>query len=249
MEKEKKCLEQLRKKLSECQLCGPEKCCKLSVARGPGNTVQHISLTHNMLSAWAGALAIGTHGVTLTTPPRSELFAMFHHKRAAGTSHWESAPGPTNPVTPTTSTNETLLGLLVGQLLGNRSVNTPTVTQQTSGAQNTPQTPSRRGGNDANLLSSSPGTPSFYNPYPTIEFFFQLLGEAVPQRAQALAALAEALAAKDLYNINEIDKITEEDLVGKYKLSEGNAQFVVKQVAKEIKRVRKTTKKRTIDDI
>lgn len=50
MEREKKALEQLERALSQCQLCGPGKYCKI------GKTGEHVNLTTNQRRAWAVAL-------------------------------------------------------------------------------------------------------------------------------------------------------------------------------------------------
>ncbi|KAJ8091447.1 hypothetical protein PM082_024365 [Marasmius tenuissimus] len=181
--------------------------------------------------------AIGTHGVTLNSPPRSELFAMFHRAPAGGTNHWAS----TTVATPNASTSDTLLTLLVGHLFNNsnRPVNTPLPDSRQPKVQ-TPQTPSKRKGREDTLLSSSPRSPSLYNPYPTVKLFFELLGNTEPPRAGALSNLAKVLADKDMYHIDEIAKVGEEVYVTKYGLTEGNARFVAKRVATEVKHVKKS---------
>ncbi|KAJ7141515.1 hypothetical protein C8R46DRAFT_1233643 [Mycena filopes] len=72
MEKESKFLEQLQNHHGRCQVCGPSKACKIDRA------ANHHNLTNNQLRGWARSLAAGTHQVTLSQPPRDELFGMFH---------------------------------------------------------------------------------------------------------------------------------------------------------------------------
>ncbi|KAJ6629093.1 hypothetical protein B0H10DRAFT_2209028 [Mycena sp. CBHHK59/15] len=75
MEKESKFLEQLQNQYGHCQLCGTSKACKIAVSGA------HHPLSNNKLCAWAQALSLGMHGVTLKTPPRDvkgqALFSMF----------------------------------------------------------------------------------------------------------------------------------------------------------------------------
>ncbi|KAL0060524.1 hypothetical protein AAF712_012682 [Marasmius tenuissimus] len=170
---------------------------------------------------------------------------MFHQAPAGGTNHWAS----TTVATPNASTSDTLLTLLVGHLFNNSNcpVNTPPPDSRQPEVQ-TPQTPSKRKGREDTLLSSSPGSPSLYNPYPTVESFFELLGNTEPPRARALSNLAKVLADKDMYHIDEIAEVGEKVYVTKYGLTEGNAWFVAKRVATEVKHVKESLKKHTGED-
>ncbi|KAJ7749452.1 hypothetical protein B0H16DRAFT_1725099 [Mycena metata] len=71
MEKERTFLAQLQTKYGRCQLCGPDKACKIDV------TGSHCKLSNSQLRAWAHSLAVETRGVTDSTPPNDGLFGMF----------------------------------------------------------------------------------------------------------------------------------------------------------------------------
>ncbi|KAL0572031.1 hypothetical protein V5O48_009927 [Marasmius crinis-equi] len=72
MEGEKKQMTQLDMVLSKCQKCGPSVFCKVD------KHGSHVGLTFSQRRAWAVALALGTHGVALKTPPKSDDFMQFH---------------------------------------------------------------------------------------------------------------------------------------------------------------------------
>ncbi|KAL0058839.1 hypothetical protein AAF712_014466 [Marasmius tenuissimus] len=74
--KEAENLTKLHQNLSTCQMCGPEKFCKID-----RNKI-HVHLTHGQLRSWAMALASGMHCVTVKTPPKSEDFMRFHPPQA-----------------------------------------------------------------------------------------------------------------------------------------------------------------------
>ncbi|KIK93140.1 hypothetical protein PAXRUDRAFT_789413 [Paxillus rubicundulus Ve08.2h10] len=83
VEKEKKALEELKNVLWQCQLYGPSKLCKID------RTGQHVNLTSQQHRGWSVALlrvikATETHGVTLKSPPKSDLFVNFHSQRSIG---------------------------------------------------------------------------------------------------------------------------------------------------------------------
>ena len=67
----------------------------------------------------------------------------------------------------------------------------------------------------------------------------QQLGDQQPRRAAALVELGHTLVEKDFYNIDEIQHFTTEKYVSEYKISEGNAQFVVDSIRREMKRIRR----------
>ncbi|KAJ7447825.1 hypothetical protein FB451DRAFT_1375536 [Mycena latifolia] len=85
MEAETKFVEQLQNEYGRCQLCGPSKACKITASG------THHPLSNNQLRAWAQALALGTHNVTLKTPPRDlkgqGLFSMFFKSTARRSAH------------------------------------------------------------------------------------------------------------------------------------------------------------------
>ncbi|KIK80243.1 hypothetical protein PAXRUDRAFT_766474 [Paxillus rubicundulus Ve08.2h10] len=71
-EKEKKALEESENVLWHCQLCGPSKLCKTD------RTGQHINLTFQQFPSLSVRKTTETHGVTLKSPLKSDLFANFH---------------------------------------------------------------------------------------------------------------------------------------------------------------------------
>ncbi|KAJ7662387.1 hypothetical protein B0H17DRAFT_1093638 [Mycena rosella] len=97
MAKEAKHMEQLQKMYSHCQMCGPMKVCKISAAGG------HQPLSNNHLRGWSRSLAAETHGVTLQSPPKAAMFAMFFKNfgangPAAPTVQPQSPFGAMNPL-------------------------------------------------------------------------------------------------------------------------------------------------------
>src|SRR6185437_11717601 len=64
----------LEKELLKCEKCGTSQLCKIDL---DGN---HVQLSSNAVMAWAVALAEGLEGVSLSCPPKTNLFEAFFVK-------------------------------------------------------------------------------------------------------------------------------------------------------------------------
>jgi len=253
MMKEMKHLELLEKALAGCVRCGPEKFCKIDKG---GN---HIHLSFNQRRGWANALvstyltvfnlfltahlqALGTHGVTLKTPPKSMLFACFQ-KMPADEPVSSVNSGQLNTVSPFgPAMQHTMLpssSLPAAFQLGPYQV--PQIAlpwifpQQLSSASTNalPDAHATRRTHSNRTDSSNPDLE-----FPMISDFLASLVGKYPRRA-ALAYSATRFEALDFYNINEIADFTEDRLTGtEFELSPGNAQFLIQEVKAEMKRMR-----------
>ncbi|KAF8185347.1 hypothetical protein K438DRAFT_1765993 [Mycena galopus ATCC 62051] len=221
MEKESKFLEQLQNHHGRCQLCGPSKACKIDRA------ANHHNLTNNQLRGWARSLAAGTHNVTLSQPPRDELFGMFHKNTVNTPSAGPQAafPGmpymgmppyfmppwafPGSPATPTPRPSHTSLA----------SMSTST----------------------AAFPSSNPPDMGALNPYTEIPEFIKQLHEYHPQRR--LSDYVDRFGDLDFYNIDEVAKLGSADaLVNLIGITHGNAAFLLGKIKDEMKRIDRTVK-------
>ena len=248
LDKEQKFHEQLEKALTRCQLCGPMKYCLIS------RNGEHVNLTFQQRRGWIAALVIlvhlylsdgqtnsdvsfveqahGMHGVTLQTPPRSDLFADFH-------------------------------GLVVSKKI-DTPVGTPTPTPATmympppgymppwfappafpyAGFPVTPQITSA-GSSRAekhDLPSSDPPDEAFLEPYPEIDSFLNRLVVTNPKRK--LSSYIELFENHDYYNVDDIANITLERLTAApFHMTPGNAEFLLKEIGKEMKRISQIRKK------
>ncbi|KAG6905177.1 hypothetical protein DXG01_004392 [Tephrocybe rancida] len=215
MGNEAKQLEQLQAALSKCQLCGPTKSCK--VARSG----EHVALTHNQLCGWALSLAMGTHGVTLHTPPKSKLFLMFHGPAGGST---PAAAAPSTPVPnmgPYMNMNPFFM--TPPWFMPPGFMGTPTAVPA-----HVPQQPT--------MPSSDPADDMDANPYPEISLFILRLHDHEPQRQ--LDLFAYEYEGNDFYYIDEIANLTVKELMQEYKISKGNAKFILEAVKKEVKKVK-----------
>lgn len=258
MEKERKCLEQLQTKLSRCQRCGPDVACKIDLSG------EHVKLNNNQLRAWANSMvlsfpllmsvrahvkiiqALGSHGVTLVTPPHSEMFGKFfkNSHRANSTSSvpqstFSQYPPPYMPMHPYAQMMP--WGMLYG---GSPSTPmTPTLLPRAAD----PQASSSK--LPAAFLSSDPPEIDAINPYPEITDFLKELHHLAPQRN--LLRYIPAFECLDFYHIDEISKLgPAEELVRlahdledpDEHVSIGNAKHIMEKVKAQIKRIDRAQK-------
>ncbi|KAK7677036.1 hypothetical protein QCA50_020001 [Cerrena zonata] len=132
------------------------------------------------------------------------------------------------------SGTDLFLGAQVGQMFGNNHM-----TSFSTAPTSAPTTPVH---SKAHAPSSPASSDLGFSSYPETDSFMSALGETNPRCAQALKALGEALVEEDLFNINELQEFTKEKYIKDYGQSEGNAQFVVERVKREIKKIQKGKK-------
>ncbi|KAF8078348.1 hypothetical protein FPV67DRAFT_1663100 [Lyophyllum atratum] len=217
MGNETKHLEQLQAALGRCQRCGPTKACKVS------RSGEHIALTHGQLRGWALALAMGTHGVTLSTPPKSELFVEFQGPQAP-------IAAPAAPATPVPNPAH----FMNPYFMTPPPWFMPPYTATPTAAPPQPQSA---------IPSSDPVDDGEANPYPEISTFILQLHERQPRRN--LDIVADSFELHDFYHIDEITGFSVDELQQDYNLSKGNATFLLDAVEKEIKKVKRASGKKT----
>ncbi|KIK76754.1 hypothetical protein PAXRUDRAFT_109269, partial [Paxillus rubicundulus Ve08.2h10] len=226
-EKEKKALEELENILWQCQLCGPSKLCKID------RTGQHVNLKFQQRRGWSVALATGTHGVTLKSPPKGDLFANFHSLRSTGD---VPVSGQNSPLTTSTITHPTHLPYPYSMGPGGYGpwMQMPMTPSPWMMALNTPHTPTRRR-HDKHMPSSDPPQQDRLH-YPPISEFLDKLDIEHPRRT--LPMYAGKFEALDSYDIDELASLTEDRLTStELGMSIGNARFLLREVKDEMKRV------------
>jgi hypothetical protein len=259
MEREKQSLEQLERALSQCQLCGPGKYCKI------GKTGEHVSLTTNQRRAWSVALvfiipahlrceyifiiyfqANKTYLVTLTTPPKSDIFHMFFSSLSG------SVSTTSTPATPTPGMAPAGMMSPYNFMLPPWMMPQPMMPPHTFGYSPTnsfyppPRSPlsGHRSRHRDEMPSSDP--PDSHreideNPYPGITEFLRRLDEKHVQRG--LSRHFNTFEGKDFYNIDELANISVERLSAiEFGLSAGNAQFFLDAIHKEMKQIDRARK-------
>jgi hypothetical protein len=234
--REAKCMEQLERALSKCQKCGNEKCCKIDKAG------HHHPLTFQQRRSWAVALvcypacyvtvtnhrqASGTHGVTLSTPPKGDHFLMFHGPARSSVSS-----------SPSTSSSD----LPYMQPASNGFH--PYMSWPPQFYQSAPPAaaPSPNPKTVLAPLSSDPPDPDEENPYPSISDFISRLDTRYPIRG--LEAHRMNFEARDYYQLDELIRMSPSELTSHaFGLSSGNAAFLLEEARKEVKRVDKNLRK------
>ncbi|EEB88917.1 hypothetical protein MPER_13052 [Moniliophthora perniciosa FA553] len=238
MQKEKEFMGMLKKELGKCQMCGKDTMCKIGLGG------QHIRLTINQLQGWAAALANGTYGVTLHTPPRNDLFPEFHR---SGPSAGRVAPitlappPPPLPPSPPVAHPDSQIAAAVTPLLLRLVDRVLPPSPSTHPVSPTPQFHATE--NPTGHVPSSDGPDDDSNPYPEIAGFLVALHERHPRRN--LNNFIDVFESKDFYNIDELSKLTIDQLTSsEFGLSMGNAQFLLGRITKEMKEVDKHRKNR-----
>ncbi|KAJ7756497.1 hypothetical protein DFH07DRAFT_742574, partial [Mycena maculata] len=245
MEDEGKFLEQLQSQYGHCQLCGPTKACKITIDGS------HHKLSNNQLSAWAKALTLGMHAVTLKTPPRDvkgqSLFSMFFKSAGPATAAMvpaiAGAPlqapfGPYMGMNPYAFMPWGMPGPM-GHPNASHQPTTPVAPTPFPGV----DCPSHASSSTlaAAFLSSDPPEMGALNPYPEIHDFLSKLHEHAPRRG--LLGYIATFEDMDLYNIDEIFQLGKaEDLVrvtaaSSSQVTLGNAGHILAEVKAAMKRV------------
>ncbi|KAJ7122385.1 hypothetical protein C8R44DRAFT_981519 [Mycena epipterygia] len=191
----------------------------------------HHHLSFPQRRGWAVSLACGTLHVTKTTPPQSQMFSMFHGKGkdVSTTGPSTSKPGPQQPY-PWYPPPMQPLGYGMAGFPGYPQIPPPQHHDPPFAAAHRP------------MLSSDP--PDDATSYPSVIDFIETLIIKAPQR-QALRALGETLDSLHLFDTNEITGLTVNELATEKfgNIILGDAQFLLVQVAKEVKRLDKLAKR------
>ncbi|KAJ2932094.1 hypothetical protein H1R20_g4987, partial [Candolleomyces eurysporus] len=246
-EKESKALEQLDAVLNGCQKCGPGVSCKIAVDGS------HVMLTFQQRQAWSIALAHGTSGVTLQTPPRSNQFRMFFkdlvkEEPVTASSAQASAPqglGGGIDTTAMTTVAGTMAGMMMGMsnIFGGGPWMMPPPGHPPQAAPAFPPTPTPFKALKYDHLLSSPPTEPDSAAYPLISDFFQQLDQMDATGSRNLSQYLKTFLEEDFFYINELADYSEDKLVDVFKMSRGNARFFCQALAKEMKKVRREFRK------
>jgi len=253
LDKEQKFHEQLEKLLTRCQLCGPTKFCRIS------RNGEHVNLTFQQRRGWVAALVVlfcyytlvesdclqfdqahGMHGVTLQTPPHSDLFADFHGLAAAKK---RDMPEPANP-TVTAPLTPTMM--MPPYMFPSPWYAQPSIPYANPPA-GFPMMPQIAPGGlfraeKHDLPSSDPPDEASLEPYPEIDAFLDRIEINNPKRK--LTNYKDLFEFHDYYNVDDIADITLERLTANpFNMTHGNAEFLLKEIRKEMKRVNQIRKK------
>ncbi|KAJ7029558.1 hypothetical protein C8F04DRAFT_1116199 [Mycena alexandri] len=228
---EKEAMLKLEKEYGNCVKCGPGHLCKID---RNGN---HVALSFPQRRGWCISLACGTKKVTVKTPPEGDLFSMFHGKGKATS----PAPGPAQLAYP--GWYPPLMQPLGFSMPGFPGYPPPPCLQPPPAPQfRSPRRP---------MLSSDPAD-ELGVLYRSIIAFINHLVNLHPER-QGLGDVGDALNTFRFFDISKIIDLTAADLgtdqfgnaVGTAVLitaALGDAQFLVKHVKKEVKRLEKAAR-------
>lgn len=176
----------------------------------------HTLLTSPQLREWAIALAIGSKGVTVLSPPKTESFAIFHHNIASLS---------------VSKSENTFSGLPINTLF---KLVPSSYQHHTRGELPSPY---------ASYDTSDSDRSSNCNSYPTTQEYFETLYDDVPEaRATELLEVVPRLNVDGLLCINDLLRLTPEVLQVKYLVTEGTAFYILKYVSREVRRIRRKSK-------
>jgi hypothetical protein len=183
--------------------------------------------------------AIGTHGVTLRTPPKGELFADFHVSSSAeGTKAAVSADTMGGPfgMSAAFPWQQILPFMLPGV------VQAMAMPQGTAAVPHVPSKP---------LARSAPpysDPPDYENRirYATIANFLATLNDRHP--IHALVTYHHNFELMDYYHVDELARMAEADLTGPdFRMTSGNAKFLLREVREEVRRIERAAKRAEIN--
>ncbi|KAF5323809.1 hypothetical protein D9619_012983 [Psilocybe cf. subviscida] len=242
-----------------CQICGPNVACMID------KFGSHISLSMPQKSGWASALASKTTGVTLRIPPKTPLFEAFHSSlhepptTSAAPSQqpsygpYSTFPGhpgmmmhgmwPPGPQVPPFFPFPQMYAMPPYQYVpapppavaNPLPTPTPVPIEHPQPGTGLPDRQKSRSLQSNLSLNDS-------HEYPSLESFFRRLAEANPNRAQVLTDIVESFTSLDILTLPEIASFDCTTLRNELKLSLGNANFILKEVASEMKKVKHNTK-------
>ena len=107
----------------------------------------------------------------------------------------------------------------------------------------TPHSPPRHSRADKHdLPSSDPPEDGFLEPYPEIKTFLSWLATDNPRRK--LTSFIETFENHDYYTVDDIANVTLERLTGDpFNMTPGNAEFLLKEIGREMKRINQIRKR------
>ncbi|KAF8187900.1 hypothetical protein K438DRAFT_2019433 [Mycena galopus ATCC 62051] len=216
---EKGALSELETEYRKCVRCGPTVMCKIDRS---GN---HVHLTFPQRHAWAVSLACGTIKVTKITPPKGDLFSMFHGDAKAPT------PPPPPPPVPAQYPQWFPQMPPIGYGLPGFH---PAYPQMPA-----PAPPARP---HHAVMSSDP--PDDADAYPSILEFIETLIAKVPQR-EALRNAGTILHSLHYFGIDEITTLTADEMGTDNfgNVLRGDAEYLLGQARKEVKRLDKLARR------
>jgi hypothetical protein len=180
------------------------------------------------------------HGVSLQTPPRSDLFAEFHG--LSGSSSVTQKMMDSTPVTvalPNANMTPAAPAMFMpSPYMFPAPWFPPPYGNPQGGFPATPHfTPSRHSHVEKHdLPSSDPPEDAFLEPYPEISVFFNRLATDNPRRK--LANFIEIFENHDYYTVDDIANLTLERFTADpFNMTPGNAEFLLKEIGKEMKRI------------
>ncbi|KAJ3855924.1 hypothetical protein EV368DRAFT_33596, partial [Lentinula lateritia] len=238
--KEKEYTKALMKTLKKCERCGPNIMCKVDIQ---GN---HIKISYSMLRAWAISLTSKEHGVTLKQPPEVAIFSHFfstqiHTPTLNETIHLSPPPPPTPQA------NVQYLPMPMPMYLSPWShpalINQPQAWPEASGLHvpyTPPSQPSVQPGSNYQetaspyhiTLSSDPPE-VMISQYDTVQSFLTKLHAEAPQRG--LNNFIVKFESDDYWNIDNVMRLKEHELVDSFGLSRENAGFLLKAIKSQMK--------------
>ncbi|KAL0574774.1 hypothetical protein V5O48_007185 [Marasmius crinis-equi] len=211
---------ELRGHLAKCARCGKEESCKID------RNAQHVNPTHNQLWTWSSAIFHKQPGVTLDTPPKTDMFSAFypqtrdHICSRSNSSHASinSAPAPSTPVTNVRHMMEAFTPLITA-LAG----------CQHASSVSPPSVPSRAA---VAALSSSLVSPSTIV-HTELDVFLRNLHEHHPKRS--LDLLIDRFTNNGFYSVYELSSLKPKDLTGSlYDMKLGNTPFLLQQAKDKV---------------
>ncbi|KAJ7782938.1 hypothetical protein B0H16DRAFT_1447174 [Mycena metata] len=207
MEKEQMFLAQLQAKYGRCQLCGPDKACKID--------------------------AVETRGVTDSTPPNDGLFGMFFKNSKSLPATAASVPHPAFAMPPYMM-NPMMMPWGMSGMPGMSSGYAQAVTPGTPTPQ--PPSRASGSKLEPAFPSSDPPEMGAINPYPEIvDFLHELDGYQPRRNLLNCIPLFEELDFYNIDEIAKLK--TPQQLTNVVQLSLGNATYIMEQVKAEMKRV------------
>lgn len=217
---ESKLFHVLASKLSKCDTCGPTIFCKLD-RKGT-----HHALSNVGVKAWASALARHASDVDLENPPKCAHFDWWFDvpPRIGKLSSAKLAPN-----TPDSNAAVTAL-LMQNNLMMSDWMSKSSPTKHSTSQHAAPFT----------MMQSSDPPDVGFNPYPSIDDFFLQMHNSDPKiQAKNLPTLAGYFTDDSYCTIDEIKKMSSEEMQKRYLIKPGAADYIEKHVKAEVKRIQR----------
>jgi hypothetical protein len=184
------------------------------------------------------------HGVSLQTPPRSDLFAEFHGLSTPKV--MDPIPAAISAAPPIANMTPAAPAMFMPSPYMFPAPWFPPPYGNPQGGFPGPATPHFTPPSRAekhNLPSSDPPDDGFLEPYPEISAFLNRLATSNPRRK--LADFIEIFENHDYYTVDDIANIALERLTADpFNMTPGNAEFLLREIGKEMKRINQMRKRR-----